>query len=663
MTLGKPRRFDTDYHPVAAEKPCMTTTQAKQTQDDRSSWPTWGGSGAARTQWLLRLMAAATLVIAAALRLWRLDLTIFERDEGAIVRVAEGIVRLGSRPLSGPVFSQGTPSAPHFMYLLAPIVALARDPAFISGAIAVANLAGIAGTLWLGWRAFGPVGGITASLLYAVSPWAVFYARRIWQPDILPPMAVLLFVALDLAVIERRAWWAAVTFPVAVLAVLVHPAFATLLPVLCVPLVLLVIWRRWLPLVLGLGLAACMTVPTLLYGAQTHWVDVANMRYYSSLHTWIDLEAVRCALVAATGLAAPAEVTAPPFDHALPAWLVQAGAGLATILLAGALVLGLFLLVRARGATRLRLIGVLLWMLLPVVLTIRHTLPLHTHYFLIAYPAIFLLLGFAAAWLLRRSGIFARSLVAVCVALLVVLQSVEVTRGLSVAAATYDPCYGRPLNTEQSVEREIVDVASRAGSTRAAVEFATDDALPRGYLARADFAAVDMAGVGSFGLGSPAHVPASTEPTSRVLTSTARADLAYASGVRLLDVAYSERPLHDQRLSLAIDWLVEATATSNHPHVWDISLVNAAGEKVYTKAGIEHVPENLQGQRVISWFTIDPYQEQEQFLPPGAYHIEVRLVDGWTYAAVDAGNGAGGRTDVLSVGPVQLGPPIRCVSS
>jgi len=305
MTLGKPRRFDTDYHPVAAEKPCMTTTQAKQTQDDRSSWPTWGGSGAARTQWLLRLMAAATLVIAAALRLWRLDLTIFERDEGAIVRVAEGIVRLGSRPLSGPVFSQGIPSAPHFMYLLAPIVALSRDPAFISGAIAVANLAGIAGTLWLGWRAFGPVGGITASLLYAVSPWAVFYARRIWQPDILPPMAVLLFVALDLAVIERRAWWAAVTFPVAVLAVLVHPAFATLLPVLCVPLVLLVIWRRWLPLVLGLGLAACMTVPTLLYGAQTHWVDVANMRYYSSLHTWIDLEAVRYALVAATGLAAP----------------------------------------------------------------------------------------------------------------------------------------------------------------------------------------------------------------------------------------------------------------------------------------------------------------------------------------------------------------------
>ncbi|HEX8966912.1 MAG TPA: hypothetical protein VF937_03465, partial [Chloroflexota bacterium] len=436
---------------------------------------------------MLLVAGGATVALAAALRLWRLDLTMFERDEGALIRIAEDIVRSGQMPLTGPMFSQGVPSAPHFMYLLAPLIAVSRDPAFISGAIGLANVAGIGATLWLGWRGFGPLAGVIAALLYAASPWATFYARRIWQPDILAPLAAFLFVALDLAIVERRAWWAAITFPIAVLAVLVHPSFATLLPVLIVPAGVLIRTRQWRPLLLGAAVAALITLPTAVREVQTRLVDVANMRYYSSLHTWVDLEAVTDTLVLATGLSAPHDVTVPPFDHAIPGWLVQVGAGLETLLLVIALGVAIWLAVRARGALRLRLVGVLAWFLLPVVLEIRHTLPLHVHYFLHAYPAIFLIMGLAAAWLLSHAGKLSRIVLATSLAAIVVLQGVEITHGLNVATATSDACYGRPLNTEEAIEREIVDFAAPTGATRAAMEFATDDALPRGYLARADF--------------------------------------------------------------------------------------------------------------------------------------------------------------------------------
>ncbi|MBV9543617.1 MAG: glycosyltransferase family 39 protein [Chloroflexi bacterium] len=620
-------------------------------------------ASAGRGVWL-RVGLAAALLLGAVLRLWRLDLTVFERDEGAIVRLAEDLVRLGQVPLSGPYFSQGVPSAPHFMYLIAPIVAVSRDPAFISGAIALANLAGVGAMAWLGWRAFGPTAAITATVLYAVSPWAVFYARRIWQPDILAPMAALLFVALDLAVIDRRAWWGAATFPLAVLAVLVHPSFATLLPFLVVPFVVLVARRHWWQLLVGLALSVVLTVPTIIHEVQTHWVDYANMRYYSSLHSAVDLQSVQYLLVLAAGLPAPsAEVTTPPFDHVMPGALVDAGAALEAAFLAGAILLAGMLTLRARGAKRWRLIGLLLWLGLPVVLTLRHSLDLHTHYFLVSYPAVFLVMGVAAAWLFEHGGQVVRWLIAASVVCLGLLQSLEITRGLDVAAANYDACYGRPLASEESLEREIVDFGNGFGATRAALEFTTDDALPRGYLARAQFGEIDVAGVGAFALGSPAGVPGLVDVNPPTLTQSRQPDLRYPDGIRLVQAAYSPTPRREQRVSLALGWTVDGAAASLHPHVWDIALVDATGQVVYHKSGVDHVPAELGGQSVVSWFTIDPYLENGRFVGPGPYQIQVRMQDAWQYSMLDATDQSGNAVKVLSIGPLQIGAPIRCESN
>src|SRR5207248_4535425 len=136
--------------------------------------------------------AIGIMVVTIFLRLWRLDLVQFRDDQGTLLRLAEDIVRLGRVPLAGMTDSLGTPLPPHFEYVLAPIVAVSRDPRVATAAIGLANAAAVAGTLLLGWRWFSPLAGVVGGLAYATNPWAVFFSRKVWSNDVLAPMAVLL---------------------------------------------------------------------------------------------------------------------------------------------------------------------------------------------------------------------------------------------------------------------------------------------------------------------------------------------------------------------------------------------------------------------------------------------------------------------------------------
>ena len=625
--------------------------------------------------WILRSAVLTVVVIASGLRLWRPDLTLFEIDEAAILRLTEDLVRFGRVPLAGPVFSAGIPSAPHFLYLLAPVVAVSRDPAFVSGAIAAANVVGLIATLWLGWRAFGPLAGLVAGALYAVSPWAIFYARRIWQPDVLPPLAALLFIALDLAIVDRRMWWAAATFPIVSFAVAVHPSFAYLTPLLLAPAVVLVRARRWRPLVVGCVLAGLTTIPYVVHQLQTRWVDVANIRYYSSLHTWVDLASLRYALGLATGLGADTDPVAPPLGRAFPPELVQISAEIETALLLGAIVFGLLMVTQRRWPTerfqRLRLGGLLLWLLLPVLLMVRHSLPLQAHYFLALYPAPFLLIGAACAWLFRaRRGLVmnvAQVGVASALAVIVAIQGAAVFRSLQYVASTQDACFGPLLPTARAAEREIVELGNRTASSRAAVELPAADSLPLAYLLRSDFPAVDLAGSGDIGLGSrsaSASTWPSTQATSPILTTVQTDDLDYSTGVKVQQVAYSDQPRSDQRVTLAITWLVQPDAISTHAFVWDVALVDAAGNTVFRKSGVDHILATLRGQQIVSWLTLDPTQTDPGVLVPGTYHLRLQLIDAWGPDVVPFTDAHSQQTsDTLELGPIAIAAPVGCIRS
>jgi hypothetical protein len=671
---------------------------------------------------LLLGAAVGVVALAAFLRLWHLEDSVFGIDEAALVRLAEDIVRGGQIPLSGPITSIGLPSAPHFIYAIAPVVAISRDPAFVSGAIAVANLAGVVGTLWLGWRWFGPTAGLIAALLYAVSPWAVAAARRIWQPDLLPPLAVFFFVALDLGVLERalgdwsegllippdkrvpgagrsppvsaheraepdapfesastgnargqwlrhaqamcrvrHAWWAAATLPILAFGILVHPAFALLAPFAVLPVIALLLARRFLPLLVAIVASGFIAAPTVLHEIQTRWIDIPNYRYYASLNAFVDPESLRYALILATDWNAPHEASVPPVDHVFPAWLVLVTTSVATALLLFSLAIVVIQLVRRTSVSR-----VLPRWAAPLLVLVWLVLPvvaLIRHNF--PLQAHYLLVMYPAAFLIVGAAYAAvahvgwlRTVVLTGVAATAVLNGAGVLAGEQHVSVAADACYGPSLQTAEATAQEVVTLASQAQGSYAAIELNAADALPTAYLVRGSVPRVDLAGVGSVGLGVPSLAAGADQ--LRLLTGTGPRDLTYADGVHLVGVAYAPQPEPDQRVHFAIVWNTGTGAPPNRPLVWNVLLQDDAGKTFYKGSGVDHLPGVSGDQALVSWFSLDPPQPPDPPLSAGSYAVRVQLVDAFDSTPVPFRDADGTSATDWTISSIPIAPPIRC---
>jgi 4-amino-4-deoxy-L-arabinose transferase-like glycosyltransferase len=523
-------------------------------------------------------------------------------------------------------------------------------------------VAAVIGVLWLGCRWFGPPAGLVAALLFATSPWAIFAARHIWQPDLLPPLAVLLLVALDLGVIERRVWWAAAALPIAAFGVLVHPAFALIAPLAVASVVVLVTWRRIIPLAAGGAVSALIVAPFALHEFQTRWVDLPNYRYYSSLNTFVNLDSVRYSLVLASGFGAPNDADVPRLDMVLPEWLGSIAAVLEIALLGIGVLAVLFVLAgwrRISREVRLRGAALVLWLALPIVLTVRHSFPVQAHYLLEVYPAPFLFIGAAYLWAAFRL-VVQRTLLAAVIAVAGV-QGFGVLRLIQTLPSIDNTCYGPSLQAASAVAQSVLDLTSQAQSQHAAVELDAGDALSAAYLVRGAVPEVDMVGIGSFGVHESAPPPAASMSGIRdPLAERGPHDLRYDNGVQLLRVAYATQPEPDQRVHLAIVWNVGDSAPPNRPLVWDITLHDSAGRVPYDQSGVDHVPASIDRKTIVSWFSIQPPEAPEPALAPGGYMVQVQLVDAFNSAPVPFTDVQGGSGNTWTIGPVFVGPRATC---
>jgi hypothetical protein len=627
------------------------------------------------------------VALAAVLRLARLDLAQFQSDEATWLRIGEDLVRLGRVPLYGPLSSQGITQAPQFEYFLAAAAAVSRDPVWVTTTVALANVAGVAGTVWLGWRAFGPLAGVVAGLWFATQPGAVFYARKIWPPDVLPPLGVLLLVALEYGVVCRRARWAAASLPIAALTALMHFGGVVVVPFALAPVVVLLRARRWFLLAVGLGLAAALVVPYLVHQAQTGWADVKNVRYYaSSVPAVIDTQALEYALSLSTGWGRLRVADVLPPTDGLPSVPLDVAAVLATALLGLAVVAALWQVLAgarrdaaggrgdppggrgdsarglgeaatgpadsARGlgewpAQRIRLTGLLVWLVLPVLLTTRHSLPLQPHYYLILVPAPALLIGFLCQSLLARLGRWGSSFVLAALAVVLVVQVASIGRLLEFVATQYEPCYGAPVRLTQDIGAQAVAFGAAGGATRVSIENEDGDADSIGYLLRGAFPLVDLAGVGPIGIG---FQDSAAEPSGRsVLDAVQAVGLSFEPGLAATAASVSDDPLQGGRVRVALNWQVEASSSWARPLVWEVRLVNAGGEVVQRASGIDHIPASMGGEHVLSWFTLDTPRE----IGPGPYQVHLRLLD------ADRGQPVG--SEWLS-GPFAIHQTARCRS-
>jgi hypothetical protein len=576
---------------------------------------------------------AMVLVIglAAWLRFQRLDLVEFKTDEGTNLRLAEDLMRLGRVPLVGMTSSVGAALPPAFIYFLAPAAALGRDPRIGSAAVAIANVAATAGILALGWRFFSPAGGFVAGLVFAANPWAVFYARKVWPQDIMAPWAVVLFWALDRAVVANSAKWAASTLPLFAIGVEIHFAFSLLAPLLFVPLALLVGQRRWSHLALGASAALLVTTPYAMYLMQTGLSDFGVLQERVTAPAMLDGQGAAQIL----GLTATWDqwyLVTLHLDRALAGRITATAANLSTLLL----VLGVGVAVAARlvrsgtdRAARWRSGGLLLTLIAPAVLTIRHAIPLYDYYFLFVLPAAALLVGGGIHWLVGRPGAWQRGLFGLALGGVIVaasIQSLIVTRLLDHLAATYEPSYGQTLVASEALADEILEFGAETSSERAIFETPSPEGGALAYLVRPAFRTIELSKFGEVGLGfSSGTMPHAVETSvpSGELAPPRHVDLRYGDGIHLLFATATRELVAGHWIHLAACWQADNGASPTDA-LWEISLHDAAGLLVSRRPGIQHASKSIPpGVPTLSWFSL----EIETGTPEAQYELRLRRVD------------------------------------
>lgn len=353
------------------------------------------------------------LALGAYLRFAYIELSEFGVDQETALHYARTVRRGWEFPLVGMASSVGPVFGPGEYYLMA-------LPQFISDSpelsIVYVGLLGLfAGALfsYLVWRHLGRFEGVVTMALFATGPWAVYLTRKIWTPDTLPLFSALAFACLIAGLVRKR-WWGV---PLAAFcigyAVQVHHSAVGLLPGFLLVVLLFIRRQRLWQTALSL---LTLALPSSLY-AWHAWQDgptelIRLLNLYGKPPDY-DLRSVDLALSLLSGAH-----YVDGLDVSFPPGVVVPQLPGVVLLLGLASCLGLVVVAydlwrtRSRGqltaANVVRVIA-LVWVLVPLALTVRHSFELYLRYELFLLPIAFLFpaagltaLARIAAWLGRR---------------------------------------------------------------------------------------------------------------------------------------------------------------------------------------------------------------------------------------------------------------------
>jgi 4-amino-4-deoxy-L-arabinose transferase-like glycosyltransferase len=341
-------------------------------------------------------MLASILLVAAFLRLNRLDLIDFRFDQAYPLQYAQDIVRghlWGVQP-HGSVASH--PAA--YLYLMALPLLVTKNFMAIVAVRVLLDVAAVALTFLIGARYFNPSTGsgrvgLIAALLFAVAPWAIQFARNLW-PVPQPLFSAVLLIGLLEIVQRRNPWgWAIAGWGIALTAGL-HLGGAYVLPVALVAFVIGYKSFRLDPARLGL-LPILLVAGAFLIHDAVHGFE--NLRAYTSavgggarfsdavlqFTAWLSGGTGIISLTGAASDAWRGETPAlqPLLDAAQVVWLAMACAWAAWRTWA-----------KRDAATLI----VLLWLVIPIGLQLVSSRPVMLQYLPVLLPVPFLLMAIAA---------------------------------------------------------------------------------------------------------------------------------------------------------------------------------------------------------------------------------------------------------------------------
>jgi hypothetical protein len=215
--------------------------------------------------WALFLLV---VLVAAYLRLASLNLAEFKSDEAGTSIVLKALVQQAKVPLVGPPLTTGGNAGPIYYYILAIPFLVSTNPVVASAFVAGLNIVGVAFTFKFAREFFNERIALIATALDAVSPFAVLFSRKIWNPDLIFPFTVVLFYCLYTFVIKGKPKYLVPVLVLYAVILQVHPITLFLAPVILLFLAKFRSRIRPRYLFIGLALSAILFVP-FVYGEVT----------------------------------------------------------------------------------------------------------------------------------------------------------------------------------------------------------------------------------------------------------------------------------------------------------------------------------------------------------------------------------------------------------
>ena len=210
-------------------------------------------------------LLVAVLILAAVLRMAWPGLIEFKRDEALLFARALDVAEGSEFHLRGISSSVGFPNTPLSVWLYALPLLFWKDVYAATLFTGLVNVAAILGGWWLVRRYWGGTAALAATIMFAVSPWAIFHSQKIWAQNLLAPLVVGWAIAAALTFVERRRGFILLHVLCLAIAVQVHFAAVALIPA---TILFLVVFRRrvdWRLLLLAGFLALLTAVPFLTY--------------------------------------------------------------------------------------------------------------------------------------------------------------------------------------------------------------------------------------------------------------------------------------------------------------------------------------------------------------------------------------------------------------
>lgn len=346
---------------------------------------------------LERLQVFTVLAIAAILRMAYPGITEFKADEARLYNLAYDLASGDNIPLHGIGSSIGLPNFPLSAWLYALPIWLWRHPYAPTLFTGLLNTLAVLACWSFARRYWGTRTAIISAFFFAVSPWAVIFSRKIWAQNLLPLFVLgwAITAVMTFAAGKRRA---ALTHGLLLGCIpQIHFSGLALLPISAVTA--LICRRRvaWGWLISGAAISTAVALP-LAFHLGTHGLPAlpsitaipTQFLTDSMVYTWMLSAGINIHALAGSYAYIDYLQTAP--DLSAVHWLWG-----------GLIAFGCWRIIRTRYDRKtLPSLFVIAWLVAPAILLLAIPFPVYPHYFIVTFPAQYIIAALGASALLDK---------------------------------------------------------------------------------------------------------------------------------------------------------------------------------------------------------------------------------------------------------------------